>query len=172
MTVDPEQELRKPEFQFEMFKLEYEQTWLVAIYIPMDSYGQQSRQRLANIEEDINEELLKYSQKQMRHFLDFQPPRRFNLQKLEWRVKDAMLFFTGVTVIVWLALLIFMVSSQPKSNPTRMEIKLESPVQIQTQDSQFQDLKKEINSLSKKLDSIGSLIRARNTATSNNAGKP
>lgn len=111
MTVDPEQELKKPEFQFEMFKLEYEQTaqryeniykaiwqifsymtaltaaivafgsnnlpslivviitplpiffWLMAIYFPMDSYGQQSRQRLANIETDINEQFLKYSQK-------------------------------------------------------------------------------------------------------------
>lgn len=226
MTTDPqaqtERELKKPEFQFEIFKLEYEQAaqryeniykaiwqifsymsalaaaivafgannlplstvvyitplpllfWLVAIYIPMDFYGQQSRQRLANIEKDINEGFLNYSQKKLKHFSDFQAQRKFNPLKLQWRVRHAILFFALVAAIVWFWLAVtFTNSSQLKPKSSRMEIKLEPPVQIQTQEPQLQELNTELELLSKKLDTIESLIRARNIATpNNNIGKP
>lgn len=226
MTTSPqdqiEQELKKPEFQFEIFKLEYEQAaqryeniykaiwqifsymtalaaaivafgantlpslavvliapipllfWLLAIYIPMDFYGNQSRERLARIENEMNTEFLKYSKIKLDHYKGFSQQRPQLKSLIRWRVRSAILTFTIVAALTWIFSLFvtFTNSSQLKSKSSRMEIKLEPPVQVQTQAPQLQRIQSEIELLSKKLDSMESLLRARNIATSNNAGEP
>lgn len=224
MNINPqdqtEQELKKPEFQFGMFKLEYEQAaqryeniykaiwqifsymsalaaaivafgannlplstviyisplpllfWFVAIYIPMDFYGQQSRQRLAKIEGDINEQFLKYSQKKLKHFSDFQGQIEFKPTKL-WRVRHAILFFAIVAGIVWLCLAITFANSSESKPKSSREMKFEPPVQVQTQAyPQLEGLENKLDLLFTRLDTIESLLRARNIASPNsNVGK-
>lgn len=264
MTTNPQgqtdQELKKLEFQFEIVKLEYEQTteryeniykaiwqifsymsalavaivafgannlsslvvvfiaplpllfWFLAIYIPMDFYGNQSRKRLAEIEEGINAEFLKDAPVKLKlnHFRDFNrqakthwnrsPSRCLNWlnnlwqskhlrwlnnlwQRLNnpwqtrWRVRHAIFTFAGVAVLAWIVSFTTLTnSSQLKSKYSRMEIKLEPPVQVLTQDSQLQELKKELlelfdKKLDEKLDPIRSLISEKNLNLNNNVGK-
>lgn len=246
MTTNPqaqtEQEFKNLEFQFEIFKLEYEQAaqryeniykaiwqifsymsalaaaivafgannlpllivvfiaplplffWLVAIYIPMDFYGNRARRRLAEIEEGINTKFLQNAppKLKLKHFRDFnkQPKIPLNdaqvgwckklwqplkkLWQIRWRVRQAIFTFAVVAALAWILSLGMIVhnSSQLKPKFSRMDLKLEPPVQVHAQAPQLQGLESEIELLSKKLDSIESLLRARNITTPNNAGKP
>ncbi len=222
MTTNPqdqtEQELKKPEFQFEIFKLEYEQAaqryeniykaiwqifsymtvlaaaivtfgannlplsavvffapcplifWLFAIYIPMDFYGQQCREQLLDTENNINTAFLKYSQIKLSHFSKFSAERKLKCQKPAWRVNRAVWVFAVVAAIIWLCFLVMAFTNSNQSEPkfSRMEIKVERPVKVQTQPPQLQRLENKLELLSTRLDSIESLLRARNLATSNN----
>lgn len=220
-----EQELKKPEFQFEIFKLEYEQAaqryeniykaiwqifsymtvlaaaivtfgsnnlplwavvviapcplifWLFAIYIPMDFYGQQCREQLLDTETNINEVFLKYSQIKLSHFSKFSAKRKLHSQKPLWPVHIAVWVFAGVGTFVWLcfSFMVFTNSNQSEPKFSRVEIKVEPLVQVQPQDSQLQELKKElIKSFDKKLDEKLAPIRFLITKSNlnNNAGQP
>jgi hypothetical protein len=89
--------------------------------------------------------------------------------------KHAIFTFAVLAILVW-SFCFFIISTnsgQLKPKFSRMEIKLEPPVQVQTQAPQLQRLETKLISLSDKLDSIESLLRTRNIATpNNNLGKP
>lgn len=102
-----------------------------------------------------------------------------NPWQTHWRVRYAISVFALVAAVVWFLSFCITIKnfSQLEANPSKMEIKLEPPVQVLTQDSQLQELKKELlksfdKKLDEKLDPIRSLISERNLILNKNAGKP
>lgn len=176
--------------------------WWLAIFIPMDFYGRQARTRLSGIEDKINDTFLKGNEIQLAHyknfnnvqnqsrpeksrwdligfFIDriiFSETQKWSKSKYpEWRVSEAVTTFALLGIIACL-LSFYMTlpySKQLNSKSSKMTIKLEPPVQVQTQAPQLQRLETKLISLSDKLDSIEFLLRTRNSATpNNNVGKP
>lgn len=133
--------------------------WFVAIYLPMDNYGQQSRTTLSDIETNLNQEFLYEGNYQFSHFCNF------NKKRPRFRVRYAVIAFALIGGLIWF-LSLFLVASnhsnQLGSNLTQFEHRFTTPVKVQLQEPQAQDLNKELQILSNKLDSIESLLRERN----------
>jgi hypothetical protein len=174
--------------------------WYLAIYLPMDNYGQEIRARLSNIEKNLNTEFatIMGSNVKFNHFLNFNNKMNSsqhnnsndtspNFQeyfkkvlssfykktsdkpRVSKRVKCFAIFIT----LFWIVACIINVinpSNQSASNLTQIEHKFQSPVQLQIQNSQIQDLNKELQILSKKLDNIELLLREKNKPITKDKG--
>ena len=137
--------------------------WFLAIYIPMNQYGEDARKRLKDVEEKINN--ISKDNWEIEHFTNFKK------SKPPWRVVNAVYFFGVIISIVWvilcIILLIFLFRFIPysidllnlqKSSSEKIELKLES-VEVTMQEPELHRLQNKLDFLSQQINSIESLMR-------------
>jgi hypothetical protein len=125
--------------------------WFLAIYVPMNQYGENAREHLKKIEEEFNKT---HKSWQLTHYASFRK------SKPSWRVVNAVCFFGGTISIVWIILgvillTIFLFRIIPysidllqlqKSTSEKIEIKLE-PLEVTMQEPQLRELQNKLDSL-------------------------
>ena len=157
--------------------------WFLAIYLPMDRYGQQARKRLHKIEKEINKKTKKIKKNavywQIKHYQMFSRQadndtisKLFkssylkNIKSLiktlkfdfSWRVKHA-LWISFLIIIVFLVCILFLdFGMLIKPNAEKLELELQ-PVEITLPKTQIEELKNTLDTLDKKIDSIDLLIK-------------
>ena len=137
--------------------------WFLAIYIPMNQYGEDAREHLKDVEEKINN--ISQNNWKIKHY------SLFKESKPLWRVKNAVYFFGGTIWVVWVILCITLLTvflfrvvpysidllNLQKSTSEKIELKLE-PLEVTMQEPQLQKLQNKLDFLSQQMDSIESLI--------------
>lgn len=136
--------------------------WYLAIFIPMDRYGQLVKDRLKEIESSINNDFLASSQYKFNHYIEFTKSSSGSGARVSCRVKKFAIIFIFLWILWFISTIININSNNTlgmKSKETT--IRLESPVQIQTKDPQILELKTELALLSRKIDSITDILREK-----------
>ncbi len=150
--------------------------WFLAIYIPMDRYGQQTRKRLQEMEEEINKKTVSWK---MNHYTEFgsnvegytissllkiffeslwsfiKNPCNF---RFAWRVKHAVWFLVIIAFLSYIYIWVVFSETTPKTNAEKLDIKLQ-PVEVTLPKTQLEELKNTLDTLSKKIDSIDLLVQ-------------
>ena len=156
--------------------------WFLAIYIPMNRYGEDQGKHLADMENGINDITKDFKNPcwQLKHYKIFDArkkkldsakinstPQEENVdclkEKFPWGVTYAVWVFGVVVCLLWIILLFVAIpyfnnlfQLQERSSE-QIELKLES-VQVSIQDPQLQKLQNKLDSLSQQINSIESLI--------------
>lgn len=76
--------------------------WFLAIYIPMNQYGEDARKHLKDIEEEINK--ISQDSWKINHYSSFKESKPL------WRVVNAVYFFGGAISIVWISFCIILLT--------------------------------------------------------------
>jgi hypothetical protein len=93
--------------------------WFLATFLPMDSYGEKTRSRLAAMEQQLNDIYFpKKGDPQLSHFLEFRQ-KTDKATETPWRVKTAVYVFGAVAII---ACCIAFVLSVKAAHITRNEL--------------------------------------------------
>lgn len=129
--------------------------WFLAIYVPMNHYGTKTSTHLKEIEENFNKISKDFCNPswELKHYSNFATRKTNSEEKVPWRVKQAIYTFGVIILIAWVIFLFYTIlhyiDPNSQSASEKIELKLE-PVEVTMQQPQLQ---KELDSLSKKIDS-------------------
>lgn len=123
--------------------------WFLATYVPMDFYGDRTREYLGMIEKHLNTELS--LKKNLQHYQNFQSSKPL------WRVKDAVRFSGTLVCFIWVIFMLltlrYYVVQLPEISAGRILLKTK-PVKVQAEDSKIQEIETTGETLFQEIDSI------------------
>jgi hypothetical protein len=149
--------------------------WYAAQFIPMDKYGERTRDRLDAIESQLNAVFFpRPGDPRLSHFIQFRQQRGRAKFKPLWRVKDVV-HKVGIIVLLGtlggsaMTLLKWQVLKSPNSTPMRVVVdsaRISFKPELSAAQTSFNDLSRQNDSMSvllystvKKLDSISNDLR-------------
>jgi Ca2+/Na+ antiporter len=135
--------------------------WYQATFLPMDHYGDQTRERLSSIEDEINGIYFpKPSDPRLQHF------KSFKRSKYKWRVQDAVNYFGVAISAVWLLMAVLAVhhavdpKTGSKAPPSRQAVQLEpQPFQLEMRDPSLAAVSDSLALLSRRMHAVDSILR-------------
>jgi hypothetical protein len=137
--------------------------WYIATFLPLDHYGDKTRNRLSLIEDEINQIYFpKPTDPKLRHFTSFR------VSKYKWRVQDAVGYFGIVVCLFWVQMVVLAAhhavdpsSARPEVLP-RQALQLEpQPLHVEISNPEIATLRESLTFVSRKVQSIDSLLRCR-----------